>query len=199
MGTKRGLGLKDVYVAPVTTNTATEYVCDTPQELARGISAKITTNINSEDLYSNSELEDTVAQFASVDVELEIDHLTMEMLALLKGSTVTNGVLAENIDDEAKEVALMFRDKRAGGKYEFVCLHIGKFFTDKLEEDYNTSEDKIKATTRTIKGVFRGRELDGRYRTRVMEDELVSGSDTDAQTLITNWYSKVPNQVTTEA
>lgn len=195
MGTARGLGLKDVYVAPVTTNTTSKYVCGVPQELARGITAKITTKINSDNLYSNSALEDTVSQFSEVDVELEVDHLTMAKIALLKGATLTNGVLTEKNSDESSEVALMFRDRRNNGKYEFVCLYVGKFFTDSLDEEYKTSEDKVVTSTRTIKGVFRGRECDGAYRCRVMEDELVSGTDADAQTIITNWYTAVPNQV----
>ena len=38
----RRMGLKDVYVALVTSDTTAEYVTDTPVLLARALSAKIT-------------------------------------------------------------------------------------------------------------------------------------------------------------
>lgn len=193
MATKRNLGLKDLYVAKVTKNTATEYTCEAPQQLCRAIKAKITTKKNSEKLYSDSEIEDTLSQFESVEVEFEGDHVTAEMTALLNGATYVNGVLTEKTSDEAVEVAIMFRDKRANGKYEFCTLYCGKFGEEDSDE-HETAEDKIKTQTKTIKGTFYGRSVDSAYRMKIFEDELIE-TDTDATTIISNWFSKIPNQV----
>jgi phi13 family phage major tail protein len=191
--TKRNLGLKDIYVAKVLVNNSTTYTCATPEELCRAIKAKITVKKNSEKLYSGSEIEDTLTQFESVEVELEGDHISAEMVALLNGASYVNGVLTEKTTDVSAEVALMFRDKRANGKYEFTTLYCGKFGEEDSDE-HETSEDKIKTQTKTIKGTFYGRSVDSAYRNRIYEDELIE-TDTDATTIIASFYSAVPKQV----
>ncbi|ACD25127.1 phage tail protein [Clostridium botulinum] len=193
MSTKRKLGMKDLYVAKVIKNTSTEYVCETPQKLCRAIKAKIKTKKGSEKLYSDSEVEDIINQFDSCEVELEGDHLSAEMTALLNGATLKNGVLIDNVDDEGSEVAIMFRDKRANGKYEFQCLFCGKF-GEEDDDEHETATDKVKGQTKTIKGTFYGRKLDGDYRLRIFEDELVSENDTDAKSIIEKWFNEVPSQ-----
>lgn len=194
-GTKRNLGMKDLYYAKVTKNTADEYVCEAPKKLCRAISATIKTKFNNEKLYSDSELEDSINQFDSIEVELEGDHIAAEDRAVLIGAKYEGGILEEDTNMEAPEVAIMFRDKRANGKYEFVTLYCGKF-GEEDEDKHETSEDKIKTQTEKLKGTFYGRTKDNKFRLRIFEDELVEG-DTDAKTVITNWFSKVPNQTAT--
>ena len=193
MSTKRKLGLKDFYVAKVLKNTPTEYVCEKPTKLFKAIKGKIKVKKSNEKLYSDSEIEDTINQFDSVEVELEGDHLNGPMTVLLNGATLEKGVLIDNINDEGSEVAIMFRDKRANGKYEFQCLYCGKF-GEEDDDEHETSAEKIKTQTKSIKGTFYGRQLDGDYRSRIFEDELADG-DTDAAIIITKWFSEVPNQV----
>lgn len=193
MATKRSLGIKDVYIAVITENTKTAYKCDKPVELFRGIKAKIKTNKASEKLYSNSELEDEISQFDSVEVEFEGDHVMAKIKAIINGSKLDKGVLKSNVADQGKEVALMFRNKRANNKYEFQTYYCGKFDKEN-EEEFETSDDKVKATTSKIKGTFYGRQLDGDYNSIIYEDELVSGTDTDAESIIADFYAKVPGQ-----
>lgn len=189
--------MKDLYYAVVTKNTASEYVCEAPKKLCKAISATIKTKFNSEKLYSDSELEDTINQFDSIDVELEGDHISAADRAVLLGATYDGGVLVENTNMEAPEVAIMFRDKRKNGKYEFVCLYCGKF-GEEDEDKHETSEEKLKAQSESLKGTFYGRAKDGQFRLRIFEDELVDG-DTKAQDVIKNWFSKVPDQTTATA
>ncbi|NFA42136.1 phage tail protein [Clostridium botulinum] len=192
MGTKRNLGLRDLYVAKVTKNDENTYTCEAPEKLCKSIKAKIKTKKGSEKLYSDSEVEDIINQFDSCEVELEGDHISAKMTSLLYGSKLEKGVLTDNVNDEGNEVAIMFRDKRANGKYEFQCLHCGKF-GEEDEDEHETATDKVKGQTKTIKGTFYGRQLDGNYRTRIFEDELVE-EDTDAKSIIDKWFSQVPSQ-----
>lgn len=194
MATKRNLGLKDVYIAVVTKNTKTEYTCEAPIQLCRGIKAKIKTKKASEKLYSDSEVEDIINQFDSCEIELEGDWISAKIQSIINGSKLKNGVLIDNINDEGSEVALMFRDKRANGKYEFQCLYCGKF-GEEDEDEHETSADKIKAGSKKVKGTFYGRQLEGDYRMRIFEDELIDGTDTDAKSIIQKWFSEVPNQM----
>ena len=193
MATARNLGLRDIYYALVTKNTATEYTCSAPKKLSRGVKAKVEVKKSAEKLYSDSAEEDTIYGTPEISVELGIDNLTMQQQADLFGAKVEKGVLIETSDDIPNDVALMFRNKRPDGKYQFQCLFVGKLGEEDSFE-VETDTDKPSHTTKTLKGSFRGRELDRQTRIIVKEDELVSGSDEDAQTIITNWFSKVPQQ-----
>lgn len=195
MATKRNLGIKDVYYALVTKNTATEYKCETPKKLSRAVKVSVTITKNSENLYSDSAKEDTIFGEPTIDVELEIDNLTNEQRADLYGNTVTDGILVEGADDVQKDVALMYRNKRGDGKYQFVTLFVGKFGAEDNEE-LETDEDSPKHTTKTLKGSFRARELDRAVRCIVKEDELTEteASKADVKAILENFYSKVPMQ-----
>lgn len=176
----RHIGLKDIYIAKITKNDATAYTAESPVQLARAINAKINEKFASENIYSDDALEDTVRSFESVEVELEINRLTHEKIALLYGQTLTKGMLLSNINDQANEIALGYRSKLSNGKYEFVWLYSLKV-SDGLSKDYQTVEGKPKPQTDKIKLVGKGREKDGNYKASVAEDTLLD-TDTDAKT-----------------
>lgn len=189
----RHIGLKDIYIAKITKNDATAYTAESPVQLARAINAKINEKFASENIYSDDALEDTVRSFESVEVELEINRLTHEKIALLYGQTLTKGMLLSNINDQANEIALGYRSKLSNGKYEFVWLYSLKV-SDGLSKDYQTVEGKPKPQTDKIKLVGKGREKDGNYKASVAEDTLLD-TDTDAKTAIGDWFSKVQEPI----
>lgn len=193
-------GFKDVYVAKVTKNTETEYTCETPVKLAKAISGKINVKRSSEKTYADDMVDEVIDSFDSVEIELEVNSLTMEKIALLHGATLEKGILTETIEDETAEVALGFRVKTAGGKYNFHWYYCGKFDGEDSDE-FETLADKPAPKNKTLKGTFYGRNLpnaDGKhsFRKRVHEEELID-TDTDAKTALTTWFSKVPDQTTT--
>lgn len=185
----RNIGLKYIYVAPISKNDVTTYTAGTPTLLARAINAKISEKWSSENTYSDDALEDTIRNFDSVDVELEVNRLTPDKIALLYGQKLDKGILTANINDQAAEIALGYRSKLSNGKYEFVWLYSLKV-TDGLEKQYATQEGKPKAQSDKIKLIGKGREKDGNYKINVAEDTLLE-TDTDAKTAITNWFSTV--------
>jgi phi13 family phage major tail protein len=186
----RNIGLKDVYVSLLTKNDATTYTAGAPTLLARAISAKISEKFNSENVYSDDALEDTIRSFESVEVELEINRLTPEKIALLFGQTLNKGMLTANINDQASEIALGYRSKLSNGKYEFVWYYTLKV-SEGLNKDYATVEGKPKPQSDKIKLIGKGREKDGNYKVSVSEDTLLE-TDTDAKTAITTWFGTVP-------
>lgn len=189
----RRKGLKDLYVARVTKNDATTYTTDTPVKLCRAISAKVSPKVNSDPIYSEDAIEDIVDNFVSYDVEFEGNELTPTMRALLFGHTVIKGMEIDNIDDIANEVAFGYRSKKTDGKYEFVWLYAGKF--EDVEDDSETTADKIKTQTAKVKGTFYGRLKDGNTRVRVDESVLLE-TDTDAKTAIEDWFDTVKEPLT---
>lgn len=191
--TGRRMGLKDVYVALVTTDTLTDYITDTPVLLSRSLSAKITEKKNTDTLYADDTVDEFVESFESAEVEIDLADLDPEQEALLKGSTFNNGFLTDNENDISNIVAIGWRARRTDGKYEFVWLYCGQF-NEGSEDDYETRADKIKTQSKTLKGYFRGRKKDENWRVRVNEAYL-QDTYTDAKTAIKDWFSKVQEPI----
>lgn len=185
----RRMGCKDIYVAVVTKNTATEYEAGTPIKLGRAISAKVTVKTNIEKTYSDDATEEVFEVFDSAEIEIENNKLSPEQKALLRGATYENGFLINNANDNAAEIAIGWRARQTNGKYEFVWYYCGKF-NQGFTEEYDTKGDKIKTQTSKLKGTFYGREKDDNYNVEVDESYLIE-EYTDAKTAIESWFSKV--------
>lgn len=190
----RNIGLKDIYVAKITKNDATNYTAETPVQLARAISAKVNEKFAGDSIYSDDALEDNIRSFDSVEIEIEVNRLTPEKVALLYGQKLDKGFLISNINDQASEIALGYRSRLSNGKYEFVWFYSLKV-SDGFNKDYQTLEGKPKAQSDKIKLVGKGREKDGNYKISVAEDTLLE-ADTDAKTAIQDWFSKVQEAIT---
>lgn len=185
----RQIGLKQFTIALLKTDDATGVTYDTPITLERAISAKISPKQNSEKQYSDDNMEEIISSFDSIDVEIEVNQLSLTSRALLQGAKVVKGVLLETKNDIAPVIALGFKSKKSNGKYRYVWLYKGSF--ELTEDDYETEEDKPKAQTAKLKGTFYARENDGAFRIILDEDEI----DADATTL-TGWFTAVPKQPT---
>lgn len=185
----RQVGLRDIYFAELTKDDATGVTYATPVKLERGINAKISPKSNSEKLYSDDAVEDIINTFDSVDVEIELNQLSIASRSKLQGSTVVSGTLLENKDDIAPFGALGFRSKKVNGKYRYVWLYKGKF--ELASDEYATEEDKPKTQSAKLKGTFVARDNDGNWRLIADEDE--TGVST---TLISAWFTAVQEQPT---
>lgn len=185
----RTCGCKDLYAAQVLQNTATQYVTGTPRKLSRMVKIKIDEKWTSEKIYSDDEPEEVIASYEGTEVEIENNSLAPQDRAFLFGQKYENGYLVKTANDEAKEVAIGWRERKLNGKYEFKWLYVGKF-AEGISEEANTKEGKLSPTTKTIKGSFYERSLDGKYEISVDESNLID-DNTDAQTAIENWFSAV--------
>lgn len=185
----RRCGFCDVFLAKLTANNNKEYSAETPVKLARAISGKISDKYSSEKIYSDDEVEDTIVNYEGTDVELELNSLTQQEKSMLFGWLHKNGFLLASQDDIAPEFALGYRSKRTNGKYEFTWLYAGKF-GEGFDSNYETVKDKRTTQTDTLKGSFYARRKDGRIHIQVDESQLID-TDTDAATVIKNWFSKV--------
>lgn len=185
----RQIGLERLTVATITKDEATGTTYAKPVKLERSITAKISPKTSSEKLYSDDAVEDILNNFDSCDVEIELNQLTIASRALLQGSKVVDGMLIENKDDIAPDLALGFRSKKSNGKYRYIWLLKGKF--EHTEDEYETIGEKPTPKTNSLKGSFYAR-ADGNWR--VMEDE--DTEDANAETLKA-WFDSVP-EVPTE-
>ena len=189
----RRKALKDIYIAVVTKNDATGYTADTPIKLGRAISAKVTVKKNVDKTRSDDSVEEVIESDEGTEIEFDVNKLSMEQKAILRGATLKNGMLIYNKDDRAKEVAIGWRARNTNGKYEFIWHYCGKF-NGGWTEDYETEQDKIKTQTAKMKGTFYAREKDGNTHIEVDESYLIE-SNGDAKSAIQAWFTKVPEPV----
>lgn len=183
----RQIGLRDIHIAVLKTDGDTGATYDTPVKLERAISAKISPKSNSDNIYSDDSVEDIITSFEGVDVEIEVNQLSLESRAKLQGAKVVKGVLIENKDDVAPTIALGFKSKKNNKKYRYVWLLKGKF--EIATDEYDTETEKPKAQSAKLKGKFYPREADGHYRFIADEDAV----DVDA-TIISGWFTAVPDE-----
>lgn len=182
----RTIGLRDISFAELLTDVkGTGATYGQVKKYERSVSAKLTPKTNSDTSYSDDEVEDIITTFSQVDVEIELNQLSVPTRAFLQGSKIINGILVENKDDQAPYVYMVFKSKKSNGAFRYVCLFKGKF--ELVSDDHQTQEEKIKQGTAKLKGTFICREFDGNYR-------LISDSD-DIGVVVADlekWFETVP-------
>ncbi|MPQ45030.1 major tail protein [Clostridium tarantellae] len=189
----RRMGLRDISISVVKENSTSNYSTDVVKKLARSISAKVTEKKKVDKIYSDDGTEDVIETLESIEIEIEINDLSPEQEALLRGCKYENGFLIDNQDDMANEIAIGWRAKRTDKKYEFVWNYCGKF-NDGTTDTYETQQDKLKTQTPKLKGTFYPRAKDGNWRVRVNESYLKEEHG-DAKKAIQSWFDKVQEPV----
>lgn len=185
----RTKSFRDLHVALVTANDATNYVAGKPVKLARAIKGKVSDKFSTEKIYSDDGVEEVTQTYEGTDVEFEVNSLAPQDKQLLFGHLYQNGFLVKNKNDKAPEVAVGYRAKKLNGKYEFVWLYVGTFGQG-FDDNYQTEEDKVTTQTATLKGSFYERAIDGNYHIQVDESNLLT-EHTDAKTAIGAWFDAV--------
>lgn len=183
----RQMGLKDIHIALLSEDTSSGSTYETPEKLERAISAKLSPKSNTENIYSDDTVEDVIAAFEGIDVEIEVNQLSLASRAKLQGSKVVKGVLIENKNDVAPTIALGFKSKKTNGKYRYVWLLKGKF--ELTTDEYDTEGEKADPKSAKLSGTFYPRDFDGNYRFIVDEDE--TGVDAS---IISGWFTDVPDE-----
>lgn len=183
----RQIGLKDIHIAVLTKDDSEEVTYEKPEKLERAISAKLNPKTNSDNIYSDDSVEDVISVFEGMEVEIEVNQLSIPSRAKLQGAKVIKGVLIENKENNPPTIALGFRSKKNNGKYRFVWLLKGKF--ELAVDEYDTEGEKPKAQSAKLKGKFFSRDFDGNYRFIADED----GEEVD-KTIIQSWFKEVPKE-----
>lgn len=178
----RQMGLKDIHIAILTDDISSGVTYETPEKLERAISAKLSPKSNTENIYSDDSVEDVIAAFEGVDVEIEVNQLSLASRAKLQGAKVVKGVLIENKDDIPPTIALGFKSKKTNGKYRYVWLLKGKF--ELSSDEYDTEAEKPNPKSAKLSGKFYARDFDGSYRFIVDED----GTGVDVS-IVSEWFT----------
>lgn len=182
----RQVGLKDLTIAPLTSDTSEGVVYETPEYLERAITAKITPSASSSKLYSDDSVEEVISSFDSIKVEIETNQLSINSRSKLLGSKIVKGVLVENKNDVAPLLALGFRSMKSDKtNYRHMWLLKGSF--ELVEDEFETVAENMNSKTAKLVGTFYAREYDGNYR-------YIADTDQEEinKTIITDWFTTVP-------
>lgn len=179
------VGLRDLVVAKLLTDTSAGATYDTVIPFAPAISASISANGSVTPIYTDDGASESVSAIGEIEVEVESSQIIKNALAYVLGHTINaDGVLQKSIGDVAPEVALGFRSLKANGKYHYVWLLKGKFSVP--DEKYQTKDNNVSPQTQTIKGTFLRRKFDDLYEYAVDDDDTSLGAN-----VIANWLTAV--------
>ena len=182
------IGLDKLFVAPITEDSNGNETYGTPVQLAKAISAELSVELNEAILYADDGQAESVKEFKSGTLSLNIDDLGHANAALLLGAEVDeNGVLISRGEDNPTYVAVGFRARKANGKYRYFWLYRVQFAVPGTS--LATKGDSITFSTPTIEGtIFQRKKVDGRSKHPWKAEVTEDGTN---QTVINAWYTVV--------
>ena len=182
------IGLDKLFVAPITEDSNGNETYGTPVQLAKAISAELSVELNEAILYADDGQAESVKEFKSGTLSLNIDDLGHANAALLLGAEVDeNGVRISRGEDNPTYVAVGFRARKANGKYRYFWLYRVQFAVPGTS--LATKGDSITFSTPTIEGtIFQRKKVDGRSKHPWKAEVTEDGTN---QTVINAWYTAV--------
>ncbi|MCS1351147.1 major tail protein [Mechercharimyces sp. CAU 1602] len=184
------VGLKDLYVAILTKDDGTGVEYEAPFKLAPAVNAKVSPKVESAVDYGDDGAVETATALGEIDVELEVNSLTIGSYEKLMGHTYMNGMLVKNADDISPYVALGFRSAKGDGSEVFVWLYKGRF--QAAEQEYKTKEGNIQFQHPKLKGTFVNRSYDNNW--------MISGDSSDTEFGLKDmWFTEVIEKDTVAA
>lgn len=181
------VGLNDLHFAILTADTKEAITYEVPEPMVGAINATISPTVNTQELYADDQLWESVSALGKIDVEVETADLPLTVRAKLLGNEVVDGVLVENKGDAPPHIGLGFKSLKSNGKYRYLWLLKG--IAQPMAEDYSTKKDNVEHKTPKMKFTFMPRLHDGEWKHTADED---STDFTGAAT----WFDKVPGDTT---
>lgn len=155
------IGLDRLYYAKITEESNGDETYETPEPLAKAITAELSVELAEATLYADDGAAEIIKEFKNGTLSLGIDDIGAAIASDLTGATIDdNKVLISTSEDGGDPVAIGFRAKKANGKYRYFWLYRVKFGIPAT--NLTTKGDSITFSTPTIEGtVLRRNKLDG--------------------------------------
>ena len=136
------VGLKDLYIAAVSADSASAYTAGTPEYFAPVAEASATPAANRETQYADDRAFDVMTSEGETEIQLTVTSLPAEMEAYVTGEVFdgASGRVYDNANpSDAPDFALGFRSKKSNGSYRYYWFLKGRF--SKPSEDFETETD----------------------------------------------------------
>ncbi|MGF7186644.1 phi13 family phage major tail protein [Desulfitispora alkaliphila] len=183
------IGLRELHFATLEEDTKENLTYGEIEKLAGAINATINPTVNTQELYADDQLWESVSALGKIDVEIETAELPLTLRAKLTGSKLENGVLIEKASDSPPHIALGFKSQKSGGKYRYIWLLKG--VAEPMAEDYSTKRDNVEHKTPQLRFVFMPRAHDGEWKHTADEGTPeFTGEET--------WFDSVPGDTSEE-
>lgn len=186
------IGLSNLVAFTLKTDTTGTLSYGAPFRIAPAVSASITPETSDDSFYADDIALISNRTISSITVELETADIPDEVQAKLLGLQIDeNGVLHDNINAQAPQVALAFRSLKSNGKYKYVVLYKGAFGVG--EDEYQTKEESATFQTTSITATFLPTVHNGDWRVSVNEDSPQVNQET-----VDAWFTKVYGATSTD-
>ncbi|MCL2703893.1 MAG: phage tail protein [Defluviitaleaceae bacterium] len=175
------IGLRDLFYAPITELPDGKEQFGKPVRMAKAIQAQMSTQIAEAKLFADDSVDESVKEFVSGSLTLNINDLQPTYQAYLLGQKMdADGVIYAGDGDEAPYVAIGFRATKTRGRFKYIWLYKVKFAIP--DENYQTKGESIEFQTPSIVGTYQKRN-DGKWKADFV------GLATEAAAL--SWFDEV--------
>ena len=182
------VGLKNVVIAPLTSDTETEHTYGELQLMAGAIEASITPENADPDVQYADDIEfDTLYPDPELTFSTSMADIPLSIQEQIFGNQIDdNGVLVRTASDRPPYFAVGFKSEKSDGTYRFVWLY--KVRAKPMTETYKTKEGQtITRQNGSVEWTAIKRTSDGRYQ--AVADEGENGFDaTKAATFLQSVY-----------
>lgn len=166
------IGLKNVVIAPLTTDTETGHTYGDLQLLAGAIEANVTPNNTDPDIQYADDIEfDTLYSDPDIDFALTMADIPLAIQEMIMNNHIdNNGVLIKSASDKPGYFAVGFKSEKSNGKYRYVWLY--KVRATPISDTFATKEgDTVNRQTPQVQFHAIKRTHDGRYQAVADEGE----------------------------
>lgn len=182
------VGLKNVVIAPLTTDTEEAHTYGDLQLMAGAIEATITPENAEPDIQYADDIEfDVLYPDPKLTFSLQMADIPLLIQEMLFANAIDdNGVLVRTASDKPPYFAMGFKSEKSNGKFRYVWLY--KVRAKPITETYQTKEgDTVTRQTGTVECTAIKRTHDGRYQ--AVADEGENGFDTSkAESFLSEVY-----------
>ena len=183
------IGLKNLVIAPVESDTESTTTYGDLQRVAGAIEASITPSNTDPDVQYYDDVEgDVLYPDPELSFKTKLADIPLTIQEMIFGNEIdNNGVLIRTATDKPGYFAVGFKSEKANGKFRYVWLY--KVRAKPVTENYATKEGKtINRQTGEVEWTAVKRISDGRYQ--AIADEGENGfSAEDGETFLSTVYT----------
>lgn len=191
------IGMDKLYYAKITEAEDGEETYDTPEILAKAISAELSVELAEATLYADDGASEVVKDFKSGKLTLGVDDIGITAAQNLTGALADdNGVLISAGENIAPPVAIGFRALRANGKYRYFWLY--RIIFGIPATNLQTKGDSITFQTPSIEGTVMRRNKPDAKGTHPWKAEVSEGASGVTTETISGWFGQVYEPTYTE-
>lgn len=159
------IGLKNVVIAPLVTDTEAEHIYGDLQLMSGAIEASITPDNADPDIQYADDIEfDVLYPDPELSFKTKMADIPLAIQEMIFGNKIDdNGVLIRNASDKPPYYAVGFKSEKSDGAYRYVWLY--KVRAKPVTENYQTKEGTtITRQTGEIEWTAIKRTHDGQYQ-----------------------------------